>query len=182
MEKLKELFGFKEKKYTWSTLDESLKKEFVKRSGVLIVLFLINIYIILSLNDIYMLCMFLFIDITYAIFLYYTLLLFEYEKYITVEGTILKIVNETKTSRQRGISWGKCSMVMQVNNVLVEVPISISSRYKKGVRVKIYVLDKNVIQVETDYFKILSPLAVSITNTIDAYTLFDAQEIKEKSN
>lgn len=182
MEKIKKLFGFEEKKYSWSTLDESLKKELIKRSGILIALFLINIYIVLSFKDLYMLCLFLLIDVAYAIFLYYTLLLFEYEKYITVEGTILKIVNETKTSRRGGISWGKCSMIIQVNNVLVEVPISISSKYKKGVRAKIYVLDKNVIQVETDYFKILSPLAISIIKTIDAYTLFNVQEEKEKNH
>lgn len=182
MEKLKKLFGFEEKKYTWNTLDESLKKEMIKRSGVLIALLLINLYILLSLKDLYMLILFLLIDTSYIFFLYYTLLLFEYEKYITVEGTILKIENETKTYRHRETSWGKCSMVIQVNDVLVEVPISMSNKYKEGVRVKIYVLDKNVLQIETDYFKILSSLTIEITKTIDAYTLFNTQDKKEKGH
>jgi len=176
MRLINKLLGFTDKKHTWKTLDEDVKKELLKRSGVLLFLFFITIYVALSIKDLYMILIFLLIDIGYVFFLYYTLLLFECEKYICVEGTILKIVNETKKSRLKGISFGKCSMIIQVNNVLVEVPSSMSGKYKKGVKVKIYTLDRNVIQTESDYFKILAPLAISITKTIDAYTVFNENE------
>jgi len=168
MQALLKILGFEEKVYSWGDLDSSIKQGFFKRLIGALFILAGSFFVLFQIHEIKGFIVLLLCSFAYAATAVYYLLIFMYKKFTLVVGECVNINLQRKKVLKQD-RYGKAVMIIKSNNMLYEIPIDHSGKYKTGAEIAVYLSENNLIQTNNDYFQVLSPLAITIINQMGVY-------------
>ena len=155
------LFGLGERKHQWNELNITIKRCIIKD-------FLVNIGIITVFSVLFIMTRvydIIFLGVICLIFglvaSYHKLLLFEYEHYVTINGTCVKIDKPQKKTFL-GNTYGKCTAIIKVDEMFFEIIIPFSMQVTVGSQLCIYTNSNAIMQKIGNTYTISTSLLIEV--------------------
>lgn len=167
-EKILRICGYEDKKRKWTDLSADVQLRIYKDVGIAFLVLGMGICIFISSMNWMLLITAIIATIALLIISYNRVLIFEYEKFVTLIGKCIKIDRQKKTSKIfKDIVYGKCSAVFEVDDFFVEIIVPHASQITEGSEVEIFAMPNAIRKKNDDYYTIDNFLALHITKTLN---------------